>query len=613
MIKVNMNKNNAKINVVSVGTKRNIEQLVAKIHNCDMNIRKMSLDSNLEIDPSAIGNKQKCLILLSYSAGSIVGVTTKGGNLGTTLIDYAEQFFVNGAIDVIKLKKVLKFVGKNEVVGARYQSVFNYGVNKVLLNDRFSRANIIARVSVWEIEECIKRIKSLDVRCITAKDLKLIGEDLDIIARALQELSIDSAKDLSKQLTVNIHSIINCKSNALSDLIKKGTISNNSEIGLKLSLENDNIGDFKYTMDHEPCVLLEDADSNDAIAMADAVIKDSISQAQYAINEGMSEAMDEAFDYLSTCNGGKYNAYLNDVERVIHFNSSVKHIKEESSFTEEEKSEAIEELILCTRMIKMNIIAQRSINSLFSARANGEMFDSSYIKEIASQYRNAIYKEASVYNIPAPNVIKYAISAAFCYLTNDKIGRAKSPSMSALKMIFPREFVIEYIGQPLEVELTLDSTTVDLYADDVIEFTNGFGFIHGGIVSVKEDYTGSATITEEGSICPEFDFYAYDNTVGYCVTGQSYENNILPCEPEAIADNGYNADMTLAVINCLNKTVNGGQHRPQDTSIIGGNFFIKNKDNTNSLVANNLVYNKGEGKNPVGVVTNKYGLICFVK
>ena len=108
---------------------------------------KKILDQDLIVDGSKIVNKQKTFTVLSYAAGSQVGVTTKGANLASSLYRNGIQFFnkETGRLSLRKIRKVLKYFGINENAAGsdyKYESVFVEGVNKDIVVDRQGYCNL---------------------------------------------------------------------------------------------------------------------------------------------------------------------------------------------------------------------------------------------------------------------------------------------------------------------------------------------------------------------------------------------------------------------------------------------------------------------------------------
>ena len=581
----------------------NKQSMLDLVYNGSAEAKKI-LDQDLIVDGSKIVNKQKTFTVLSYAAGSQVGVTTKGANLASSLYRNGAQFFnkETGRLSLRKIRKVLKYFGINENAAGsdyKYESVFVEGVNKDIVVDRFNRATVICRVSSHEIREFADRIRRLDVFICTVEDLKMIARDLDAICRALQELSIDVAKDASKNIGIDIHKLVNCKSNAHSDVIKKGEVVNNIKDGIDRMLETNTMGDFKYEMKTIGFQFLKDVDPNDNGALAEAVIEDVIGKCQEAINAGMTESIDNVVELLKTSNGDKYSLYAPYIQMA--------------------KNPIDDAALKVNHLVKMAISAYNTIGALYSAKFNGYSVSSAYIRDVAKQMRNALYTEANKYGVDQTDMVKFAIAASFCYIdSNGNVNSSKKAKLYAVKLIFPQEFVLEYIAdgqinprEAVTTALTLTKTTRDLFVDEKLNFVDGVCLTEEGMVMVQEDYTGEAVVTEDGELIAMNDFYAYEE-VGYVALDSTCVDNIADLNqstlvmPEKIDVKDedierYNDSMTEIVKDSLGYV------------ITGGHMAVKNKDNTVTVIGTAITSHKTGGRIPVGAITKNGGFICYIK
>lgn len=559
------------------------------------------LDKDMIIDCSLIKNVQKSLVVVSYAAGSEVGVTTKGANLGSTLYSNPEQYFVDGVVQGDKVRKVLKYFATGNGSINSCESVFVDGVNKKVSVDRFNRVNILYRVSAHEIKEFMVRVKNLNLATCTVDTFRTIGLDLDVICRALQELSIDVAKDASKDIGINIHSLINCKTNAYSDVISKKDVINNMKDGIDMMLKTDKLGSFKYEMKvSEDFAFLEDVAADNQTAVANAIVKDSIGIAQEAINTGMTRAMEDVVKTLKNSDGSKYDAYKNYVEIA--------------------KNPITEEDAIIAHMVKMAIYAFNAISGMWNAKYENEAYSNAYVQEFAGHVRSALYTEGAKLGVKPEDVVKYAIAASFAYVDkDDNINDSSYGKLYAVKSIFPREFILEYIDgtdprNALETCLTLKHSNVDLYVDDKLSFVDGVYTNEDGVfVMLEENYTGDAVITEEGEIVAIYDFYSYKE-VGYAVMSKT-------CVKNAFAQNefvnsmecvdgfdkelpNFNPEMSAAVMQSLGYA-----------GISGKYVAVLNKDKSVTIVGEMFTIHKTEGnaRIPSGIITKKGGFVCFTK
>ena len=580
----------------------NKQSMLDLVYNGSAESKKI-LYQDLIVDGSKIVNKQKTFTVLSYAAGSKVGVTTKGANLASSLYRNGAQFFnkETGRLSLRKIRKVLKYFGANENAPGsdyKYESVFVEGVNKDIVTDRFNRATVICRVSSHEIREFANRIKKLDVLVCTIEDLKTIARDLDAICRALQELSIDVAKDASKDIGIDIHKLVNCKSNAHSDVIKKGNVVNNIKDGIDRMLLTNTMGDFKYEMKTIGFQFLKDVDPNDNGALAEAVIEDVIGKCQEAINAGMTESIDDVVELLKTSNGDKYSLYTPYIQMAKN---------------------PIDDAVLVNHLVKMAISAYNTLDTLYSAKFNGYSVSSAYIRDVAKQMRNALYTEANKYGVDQTDMVKFAIAASFCYIDSDgNVNSSKKAKLYAVKLIFPQEFVLEYIAdgqinprEAVTTALTLTKTTRDIFIYEKLKFINGVCLTEEGIVTVQEDYTGEAEVNADGEIIALADFYAYEE-VGYVVLDSTCVDNVADLNqstlvmPEKVDSKDeeierYNDSTTEIVKDSLGY------------AITAGHMAVKNKDNTVTVIGTVITSHKTGGKIPVGAITKNGGFICYVK
>ena len=611
MIKINNKLNNKLTGNMTVNNSFSIEgqininkqSMLDLVYNGSAESKKI-LYQDLIVDGSKIVNKQKTFTVLSYAAGSKVGVTTKGANLASSLYRNGAQFFnkETGRLSLRKIRKVLKYFGANENAPGsdyKYESVFVEGVNKDIVTDRFNRATVICRVSSHEIREFANRIKKLDVLVCTIEDLKTIARDLDAICRALQELSIDVAKDASKDIGIDIHKLVNCKSNAHSDVIKKGNVVNNIKDGIDRMLLTNTMGDFKYEMGTGGLQVLKGVDPNDDGALAEAGIEDVIGKCQEAINAGMTEAIDNVIELLKTSNGDKYSLYTPYIQMA--------------------KNPIDDGALKVKHLVKMAISAYNTIGSLYSAKFNGYSVSSAYIRDVAKQMRNALYTEANKYGVDQTDMVKLAIAASFCYIDSDgNVNSSKKAKLYAVKLIFPQEFVLEYIAdgqinprEAVTTALTLTKTTRDIFIYEKLNFVDGVCLTEEGIVMVQEDYTGEAIVTEDGELIALADFYAYEE-VGYVVLDSTCVDNVADLNqstlvmPEKVDSKDeeierYNDSMTEIVKDSLGY------------AITAGHMAVKNKDNTVTVIGTVITSHKTGGKIPVGAITKNGGFICYIK
>lgn len=610
---------------------------------------KTKLADGVKIEGTMIARKAQTFIMVSYASGSLVGVTTKGANLLSVLYTNPGQFFEDGILVATKIRKVLSRIGTTNNAagsGVRYTPVFVAGINKDFVVDRFRRGTVLCRVSVHEMEQFKNRIAALDINALTEQDLKLIALDADIICRALQELAIDVAKDASKDIGINIFSFVNCSTDALSDIIKKTKIDNNMDKILELKFNSNVVND--YTMTIPNVTLMKDAQVTTEVKQeVEAVVEDAISSIQFAINDGMMAGINNRetglLGLLNSADGDAYNAYKVYVEiaknkanhlkgisdnyellkatKVNEIRNSNMNANEQGTEIEillakleAEKNSQLVRTLNIADTVKECIIANDTISALYSAKHEGETYSGAYITEVASKLRSALYTQAVKRGIDVKEVVRCAIAATFCYINGkgNVVENKYAPKLYAVKKIFPREFALEYITEGTSVDpsqaltnvLTLTQCGIDLYAGDVLSFNDGIAFFEGAMVMVKENFTDNATVTAEGYIVAEVDYYAFDE-VGYiildsvCVENTQEASNLIT--PETQVGKGYNSVMTKAVDNCTGCVVNNGH------------MLIQNTNGSITVVGKVAAHHVAKGKASYGAISNKYGFICYTK
>lgn len=400
---------------------------------------------------NAITDLGSVLAKASYAAEvSKVGATTVSMQVGGT----NPRVFFNGNGDFKKdtFKKVFKATGKNEIVGKKYETVFVEGVNK------FSQVDFEMgiRYTIFLVNKAtIKRYQDeLSMMCLdTVKDpsdLEQIVIDLDPIARALQESSIDVTKDKSKDFGIYATDIIGSEVQALNVLIKKGGLLNNLDECIK---------EPKKTTYEATTNVLIDADSE--------AVDTNASAAQLAILEGTNVYMNRLLE--------NYGETTND-----DYKYAIKVAKNYRSF----------------------VWFIRKTTDAMVGRLDE---DGRLTKEAVRRVRDAIYAEAQRQKVPKEDVIKCAIAAGYTTFYKNADGDIKATSninkfrFATIAKIFDDIFVQEYAGKDyLEVAINVDNVFEDVEEGTEVFIKDGFGTIDNKIVlSVLDvDAEGTAVVRD---------------------------------------------------------------------------------------------------------------------
>lgn len=464
------------------------------------------------IDCDQLSNKSKALAVMSYSFGSLVGVTTTGTSLGLSVLSNVDQFFDGEKLVLNKARKVFKEMSKNHKKGYKYQPVFNK-VNKISVVNKFGAVVEMIRVSVHEVREFDERIKRIDSTCCTKEDMKIIAKDLDIIGRALQELAIDVTKDKSKDIGYNINNFIQTGTKTHSRVIANGDFTNNIKEVIDNHFNRVATPDYKISANF---LKLANANIDSKSDMGAAVVEDIAGQMMEAINDGYTDTMGNLCDQFKLANNKMYARYFTLIDIA-------KNAKDENSKK-------------IAHMIRCSIIAMNTITSLYSLRENNAAINGAYINEIAERLRNGLYTEAKRIGVSAANqVVKFAIAGAFCKLKAGKITLKAKASFTQLWAMFSKEFIIEYLAMSGEAEikdmLTVKYNNFDICLGQELEFVDGMAEVEDtGCVVVAENYTGKAVVTEDG-------IEAKVNHYAYVPTPVLFLNNIYDSKPIDVSNN----------------------------------------------------------------------------
>ena len=502
---------------ITNGAKFTVANGVAGLYNNEARIDKKLLDTALtSVDTTKLDNIQRAFAVSSFATGSMVGITTIGIESALSLATSTYQYLKDGKVDIDKVSRVIRNIGEKPVAEYRYVSVFNYNVNKAFAISKFNRGSIFIRVSAHEIKEFQKRIKMIDVLAIQPEDLVTIAYDMDIIGRALQELSIDVTKDKSKDIGYDINSLINMTNKTKSNIIKNTVVKNNIEDIISEKIFKGTVSK-KYSMeaiiDGKP---MSEVDVNDKDELNSAYIDNLGGDCKDAINAGYMKGFEPIVELLKVSNNDAYQVFKN---RVVT-----------ASQNSNQKDVIMNQIITAAR------VAMDIINNLYGKKQYDNTITSSYIKEVAAKLRNAIYTVGAKYGVDPVNTVKIAMSAPFAKIVNGELKVKEKPtSLRAILDIFPKEFVVEYVCNPYDTEqskrevaesacyLTVTFSDYDLYLGDELDFEDSLSMTEYGMVVVKEDFSGKAVVTEEG-LKAVVDIYAFEYTDAVFLS-EIYTNN----------------------------------------------------------------------------------------
>lgn len=600
-------------------------------------INKQLIESMGEnIECSLLNNKQKSLAVMSYSYGSLVGVTTTGVSLGLTVASNPEQFFTNGVLNYFKIRKVFKNIGLKRIAGYRYESVFVTGKNKDVAINKFGRLSEFVRVSRHEVEEFDNRLKNVDVNACTVEDLKLIAKDLDVIGRAMQELAIDVTKDKSKDIGYNVMSFIEVKTKTHSRLVKAGKFSNNIDDVINEHIDNKKI-ESKYALTTD-CFYLSDANTSNKTEISKAIVEDVAGEMMEQINAGYGSAFDELVELFKLSNNSMYKRYTDLLEiamkalEPLEFKEYAAKLIREKKITTKEELTALENTnkyaLNAAHMVRCARVAISSITSLYGVKQGEATIDSAYIKEIGKKLRAGLYTEGAKLGFDAKSVVKMAIAASFCYVdeVTNKISKKQRPSLTELWTIFPKEFVIDYVtgdnDMTLSDMLTVKYTSYDLCLGDELVFDEGMAESKFGYVVVTDNYTGKAIVTENG-LEAVVDHYSYEATE-ILFLGSVYKRNVALVSDQYVrpsqflsyreaidkCESNYNSTISNMVKVAQACTIAATIENKDDKEILIRDFVIK-KDDKISFIGQVLSKDNTKGKITDAIVTCNGAVIFF--
>lgn len=595
-----INNNNANKNTVLGGNNNmnNIftaqqtiaERITEGLYDSSKAINVDLLDNIQAVNCLRLDNKQKAFATMSYSFGSLVGVTTTGGSLALTIMTNPDQFFTNGTLSLKKIRKVFKNFGRSVEWGTKYRSVFSNYTRGVV--NKFGRYSNFVMVSPVQIELFLESIEKTDFHVTTKEDLVKIAKDMDVITRAMQELAIDVTKDKTKDIGYNIMSFIQVRTKTYSRRIQEAVEDNmKAIIDNKLDGKNETIA---YEMGTHG-VKLEEADEESKSNLAGSIVMNIAGEMMEAVNDGYKAAIESLLKIYKDSNSVMYNEYLVAYDEA-------KNNKKVAYF-----------LQICR-------IALNSINDLFASKSTRAL-DSAYVKEMGRKLRAALYTEGAKIGFEPKDVVRYAISASFGYFNGRRFVKGNRPSLAALWCIFPNEFVIEYAtrnsGDTIADILTVNYTTCDLCLGDEFYFEEGYCEANlDDMIYLKEDYTGKAVVTVNG-LEAVVDHYAYEE-VNATFLHEIYERNVSEMNAEYVVPNKISSEAPLAetmrimeMIKVAHACAISSSIQVVDNAEVMHRDFVINKGNKISVIGKVLSISKNTGIIDDAVIGVRSGVVFY--
>ena len=485
---------------------------------------------------------------VAYAAGSDVGKVALGAVVVQALKSNTNQFFTkDGELALERIRKIFKGFAKEK--GGRYTSPRK----SVRVVNVFGKTIEIVPITRNFMKEFKHQLWTLDADLVTKDDLILIAEDFDLIARALEESAIDSAKDKSKDFGYRIEDFLQegAGSTALSRLIKHKGLKNNSKAVINALSGGRNTKEkadsFAYSKNYK--LLADIKTEEEEMKNDDFLVKDITGEIGVMMADITTAGLNGTL--LKVLKASNVDSYLDYVAKV-------QSLVENRALAPKEQAEY--------NLIFMIRIALSCMMHLFGRKADIDgvkaNIDSAYVSAEAQKIRDVVYNYAASLTIKTKDgkvrsagikseeVIKYAIMAAFSNVRlkdSRLIVNNKGALMVAVQAIFPREFVMEYCSKAILAEapnltkeekaiemafldkklksLHVAYSNIDLYPGAVVEFVDGECITaNGERVFIEEDYTGTATAIKGYGLVADYDIYSY-NSVEFILMDKIYSFN----------------------------------------------------------------------------------------
>ncbi|MGL4878015.1 hypothetical protein [Paraclostridium dentum] len=507
------------------------------------NLCELRKSSNVEVNLDTVDNPIAALAKLGYKAGSLVGLITVLVSMADVLKDMElnKQFLVEGTeeVDMFKLEKVFNCLdGSEGQVG--YKRVFNKKKMRKLV-DKLGRNQTLVFALKSDIQDFVDQLKRISA--LTQEELVLIGQDLEIIGRVMQELEIDSAKkpqvkegmleitqfmsvDATNQSGRNISYEHNF--NLIVDK-KRGRLSEKNATAVKFELK---LAEYETTMFNFDAKLQDklnefyknnnvDTMTEQELAQELRIIKETILEEAVVIDPAgqLAKVMSEKASEIMTQYVEAYENSNNDLFRGFPI------AQERNEETNMFKSETVQQ---ATNMIqKIAITMYEMINKTFAYKNYTSLKS---IEDLAALCRRAIYTAGTRRGFSAEETFDMAINAGWLNISkrdrdgSEVLAEGSFPRFrfKAVEAIFSTElkhrFASDIMANELELEF-LDEASVDI-EDTFIEFVDGQATVidedgeEQYIICLNDsEFTGLALI----------DYNEEDNTVRFFEYVDQYE------------------------------------------------------------------------------------------
>lgn len=464
-----MNRGNNNKAVVNVGRKivENGVQIISEKLNNDTFMTKSDIqavakfnDGALEL--SGITNVLRLNAIVAYVSGSEVGSTTKA-------IEKIKSIAIPNDVRAFKCVK-----SENIGSGTRYvdedgnSQVFAEGVNIINATTEMGLENELFKVSYHELNKALEVLSKVDIEALTEEDLEMIKRDFDVLGRALQEISIDSAKDKTKaEGWAKVGDFFDAQTKALMD---SDATNNFDEIKQqKYLIERDGMGELSRFSTSLDVIVPKDAYTEEEFnaltpeqqqeAMDTPVLCGLLGLAKMEAVRATDAVVQELVDGYSVTNSESYAKYAIFGEIDKQLCVYIKNVLDVIAMCYRTETKIDDKVLVEVRCSVYNeILNNKSLTTFTKQAAKYPAFAKFNANDIAAY------------------VIKFAIAAAMANVKELKDGtmdvqfNAYALRFGTLTRLFKDEFIAEYavndnvyaMSNTTDVELALDTCNVDL-------------------------------------------------------------------------------------------------------------------------------------------------------
>lgn len=439
-------------------------------------IKHLKSNKSIEIDLSNKSDVIRNLARLGYVSGSLIGVITNLIETSNVLMnnEFNKCFLKkDGTVSMFLLRKVFPTVGTKPSQSG-YESIYTEENGNIIpvetLDGRKSR---LLKIIKEDINTFVNKIETASK--LTQEDLVKIGKDLEQIGRLMQELEIDSAKDIT--VKDGMREITTFMDIAVCKLASKKAKSEHNFKQIVADYENNRHAD-KFKMNVQEYISV------------DKVFEESKKDFELFLKNNphaTEEEMTNSKNDILKCN--LRESYIEDPAMSLKFHM----IKNQEAY--------ISELVEYYKMSNMNLFNDfRVVDDSFDEDAVSKLqmvtvtaldmitFNYAYrkyvhmnkVEDIAKELRNVIYTEGVKLGFTPKDVFRVAMSAGF--LRKDMKDNKKLISVSsdfkfryaAISAMFENElkwyFNPEVMYESIDVELP---DGFELNLETPIEIVNG--------------------------------------------------------------------------------------------------------------------------------------------